>query len=282
MAKTKTDVQTAARNLLNKRLEKHAAWPDVVGWLHAYPDHRAGVLVLTAILEQALESVLTTHFVTDSNEARQLFMSQSDNPLVPFATKIALGYYLGIYPSHMRSDLTLIRLARNDFAHSPEPLTFGHQVIKDLCSHLSTAKVYSFRSALIGGLLGQTPKEQYVSNIGRSASRFHMPEPGTAEHDTWYAEQMRLVERGPPHNGGPREIFWAAAVILISYLWSDPEDRTERNAKVTMRRKPLMFEGSPTYDMLLERVDEKTPYPDRYAAQYLPPNHTLGNRPKMS
>lgn len=96
---------------------------------------RAAALIVVSLLEDALKTAISTHFVpTDDNAINQLFGSGiDDGPLATFSARIRLGYALGIYGPDMRADLDTIRLIRNVFAHSRHLLDFSSPEIQNVC-----------------------------------------------------------------------------------------------------------------------------------------------------
>lgn len=96
---------------------------------------RAAALIVAALLEDALKTAISTHFVSvDDNTINQLFSSGvDDGPLATFSARIRLGYALGIYGPDMRADLETIRLIRNVFAHSRHLLDFSSPEVENVC-----------------------------------------------------------------------------------------------------------------------------------------------------
>ena len=126
----KSDNSSALRKRLQERLASDDIMLTILGYEgdpkegHTFND-RAIALTVTALLEQFLETAISSHLEIDENEARKLFDDDADGPLSTFSRKIAMGYALGVYDSHMKSDLNFIRQIRNAFAHAKVHLDFA-------------------------------------------------------------------------------------------------------------------------------------------------------------
>jgi hypothetical protein len=125
---------------------------------------RAIALICGTILEQSLEIAITTHFrgwKDLSEDDRQIqrehtfgYPSFELAALASFASRIRLGFALGVYGPSMRDDLDCIKNIRNLFAHFWGPASFDHDEIKSACDELMLP-----RKQVWGGFLGPTPKE---------------------------------------------------------------------------------------------------------------------------
>ncbi|NJO35360.1 MAG: hypothetical protein HC869_22005, partial [Rhodospirillales bacterium] len=124
----------ASQRLMKERPEFEESWKLVLEeWTGIVPNFklthtpdRTIAIVLSTIVEHALERALCTHFVISKQEHLGLFHGQGDEdaPLHSFASKIALGYALGIYEQRCRTELRWIKNIRNAFAHSEQHLAF--------------------------------------------------------------------------------------------------------------------------------------------------------------
>ena len=89
--------------IMEKRLATNAAWPEVKKFKSHPTNDRADVLVLSSILEHSLEKALSSHFTSEPDEYKNLFISYNDNPLLgSFSSKITLGFHLGLFPEWVR------------------------------------------------------------------------------------------------------------------------------------------------------------------------------------
>jgi hypothetical protein len=135
---------------------------------------RAAALIVGTILEESLEIAISTHFVgwKDVSETNreiqrdQLFGygSYELSPLSSFASRIRLGFALGIYGPKMRDDLDSIKNIRNLFAHFKGPATFEHDEIRLLCEEMNSLGKMP-QGGLLGLLFGKfpdTPKDKFV------------------------------------------------------------------------------------------------------------------------
>jgi hypothetical protein len=208
------------KDLIRKHLERDAAWAEVRDWRTSNTNDRAGVLVIAAILDQALQSAIMTHCVTPDPEI--LFDFQNDNGAVlsTTAAKINLAYHLGIIPEWMKRDLKSINDIRNVFAHSPQPLSFDRSEIRAKCSELSSSKVTHYWGEFFDYLLGQMPYHIWENNHGRAwgHQQHLMGEVGSDEFNENLRKHNDMVRVGPPHSDNDRNRFWVICIIIFSYL----------------------------------------------------------------
>lgn len=140
-----------------ERLLINDLWRLIIDWQEHLPDDRSLALVLSSVVEQALEMAIATHFVIDEESWQRLFDDNVNGPLSNFAAKIKMGYALGIYKKDIRDELDLIRHIRNTFAHAKFPINF------------ESAEMEAAVSALI---VGRTNRIIYPEDVGASKSRF--------------------------------------------------------------------------------------------------------------
>ena len=157
---------------LQKRLREKLASDDIMLIILGYEDDpkeghafndRAIALTVTALLEQFLESAISSHFEIDEDEARKLFDDNVEGPLATLSKKIAMGYALSAYYSQMRADLTCIRQIRNAFAHSKVYLDFETPEISAIVDHINLARSPHFRS--LSGNTSTSARKIFVSCI---------------------------------------------------------------------------------------------------------------------
>jgi DNA-binding MltR family transcriptional regulator len=157
-SKTKSDLSS----LLNLVRDQDESWAIVRDWAVHPGDDRSHAIVAAALLEQALETALLTHFRVDEAEARTLFADQ-EGSISTFAIKIKLAYALGIIDPMIRTELTHIKNIRNVFAHTRASVTFQTPEIANACNILRLARVDR-----IAGLLDDLPffaKDKYAQSI---------------------------------------------------------------------------------------------------------------------
>ncbi|MGH7097780.1 MAG: hypothetical protein ACREE4_09005 [Stellaceae bacterium] len=97
---------------------------------------RARAVMLSAILETSLESFLKSKArpALNADDTRLLF--DWGGPLGEFASKILIGYVFNLYGPDTRHDLDLVRLMRNEFAHSRRSFDFTTPEVAAVCTHL--------------------------------------------------------------------------------------------------------------------------------------------------
>lgn len=99
--------------------------------MYSGPD-RGAALVLASIVEKSVEKLLRNSMRT--NGVNQLF--KYGGPVGDFASKINMAYGFNLIGPKSRSDLTIIRCIRNQFAHSRLPIRFTTPVVKEACAQL--------------------------------------------------------------------------------------------------------------------------------------------------
>jgi hypothetical protein len=97
---------------------------------------RARVVMLGAMIEAFLEVFLRyrTRPTLNGNDRRQLFDFRG--PLGDFASKILVGYAFNWYGPDTRNDLDLIRILRNEFAHSRKSFDLTTPEVASVCANL--------------------------------------------------------------------------------------------------------------------------------------------------
>jgi hypothetical protein len=164
----KSDNFSSLRARLQERLASDDIMLTLLGYEgdpkegHAFND-RAVALAVTALLEQFLEAAISTHLEIDENEARKLFDDDRDGPLSTFSRKIAMGYALGVYDSHVKSDLNFIRQIRNAFAHAKLHLDFDTPEIAAIINHINLVRSSQFQS--MSGNRSKSSRKIFVSCI---------------------------------------------------------------------------------------------------------------------
>lgn len=149
----KTNTITELNKLIKKRRFMPEAWEVVSTWHDQKGSHRAQAVAVCALLEQALEHSISTHFpVTD--EEKIDFFGGAEGEGLSFAAKINLAYALGIIENKVRGELNLIRRIRNVFAHTREKVSFS---TKEISNAINTFKLLE-SSKVLTAVLGREPK----------------------------------------------------------------------------------------------------------------------------
>ncbi|HWA90567.1 MAG TPA: hypothetical protein VG889_11055 [Rhizomicrobium sp.] len=94
---------------------------------------RGCALILSAVIERRLESVIRSILREDLSNTEKIELFSHEGAMGSFSSKIQIGYALGIYGKKTKHDLTLIRHLRNAFAHTRKPLRFEMKVVRDVC-----------------------------------------------------------------------------------------------------------------------------------------------------
>jgi len=140
LANARSKVNASLQQLLSKKPTSLTAMGTLDRFEKELPtttDHRAMVLVSTAIVEQLLEEAILVHCTKPfAKELRgKLFGGDAEGAAISgFYGKIILGRALGIYGKAFQEDLDRLRRIRNVFAHAAKPLSFNSRGLKDACT----------------------------------------------------------------------------------------------------------------------------------------------------
>jgi hypothetical protein len=108
--------------------------PSVEAELYGANDRARGVL-LAAVTENAL-TIFVRHALREtlnSDDSRLLF--DLNGPLGSFSAKILVSYAFKLFGPDTRHDLDLVRLLRNQYAHSRKSFTFEMAPVAKVCAH---------------------------------------------------------------------------------------------------------------------------------------------------
>jgi hypothetical protein len=97
---------------------------------------RASAVLWAAVAETALTALLKAKLRTTPDEKRRLF--GAEGPLGTFSSKTAIAYAISLIGPVTRRDLDLIRLLRNEFAHSRKHFGFDSEPVAAVCEQLKT------------------------------------------------------------------------------------------------------------------------------------------------
>jgi DNA-binding MltR family transcriptional regulator len=122
---------------------------------------RGCALLATAFLDEELKKLLASSFTGDAKVIDGLLSPAG--PIGPFSSRIDFAYALGKISAGLRKDLHLLRKIRNDFGHSPDPITFLASSIADRCMELKHVDSESV----------STPREMYVSCVIGALGKIH-------------------------------------------------------------------------------------------------------------
>ncbi|MBX3368089.1 MAG: DUF4145 domain-containing protein [Phycisphaeraceae bacterium] len=128
-------------------LNTQAEFLEVHAWSESMrcESDRGAALVSAAYLEECLERLIRCSLVESGKHADCLF--ESGAPFASFSAKIRFAFAIGLINSGLRHTLDMIRLIRNEFAHSFDSLSFDTPLIASRCRELKLAVPgYSFGS----------------------------------------------------------------------------------------------------------------------------------------
>ena len=107
---------------------------------HHNESPRSTGIVLSAILENRLTSLLQMLMVPDEPVLKELF--RPTGPVGPFGTKIRLAYLLRVVEKPAYEDLNIVCKIRNRFAHDLSVKSFEDSAIKDVVKNMHSYRVF--------------------------------------------------------------------------------------------------------------------------------------------
>ncbi|MBN2095230.1 MAG: hypothetical protein JW727_04225 [Candidatus Aenigmarchaeota archaeon] len=96
---------------------------------------RAAVILVVALFDSALESLLRNYLVPSPSGRDEVF-NGLNAPLSAFSSKINLSFRLGLISHQFCRDLHIIRKIRNDFAHDIHNCSFENSRVKSRVGEL--------------------------------------------------------------------------------------------------------------------------------------------------
>jgi hypothetical protein len=120
------------------------------GWLEAVhrefagESDRAAAIVVGAMLDEALKSLLCKRLVAPAKKGRSL-LDGMNAPLGTFNARIDSAFQLGLISRYLARDLHLVQKIRNRFAHFALECTFETDPIKGWVRALEAASDYNRR-----------------------------------------------------------------------------------------------------------------------------------------
>jgi len=112
--------------------------PALEAELYGARNDRASAVILGSILETALETLLKATLRPNMNREMRRTLFDFRGPMGDFSSKIAVAFAIGIIGPISHSNLELIRLLRNEFAHARRHFKFATREVAELCRHLQT------------------------------------------------------------------------------------------------------------------------------------------------
>jgi DNA-binding MltR family transcriptional regulator len=147
---------------------------------------RATAVMLGAHVETALEKLLASRMRDNLNSTERNKIFGFEGPVGTFAAKIIVAYAMNIIGPITYSDLDLIRLLRNEFAHSRQPLNFQTPEVAAVCNELKIPKLRDSSDSFkqhIGGVEKPTSWMLFVSACHNIAYRMVVKREGPREGD---------------------------------------------------------------------------------------------------
>lgn len=151
---------------------------------------RATVVMLGSMVEMSLRRLLTKLLRKDLNSTDQRRVFEFEGALGSFASKIVMAYALNLIGPITRSDLDLIRVLRNEFAHSRMSFGFITPEVKAVCDRLKMPDLPE--SYIPHGYLNRVPHEELAAASDKSHPKTRFI---SACHNVAY--RMLVAREGP-------------------------------------------------------------------------------------
>jgi hypothetical protein len=165
--------------------------------LYASGSDRASVVMFGSYVETILERLLTKAVRDDLNSEDRKQLFEYEGAAGTFSAKIIVAYAFKLIGPMMRSDLTLIRLLRNEFAHSLMPIGFDTPEVHDVCKQFKIIDLpdswindeYLIRVAGLDRAAARDrnhPKTRFFTTCNEIAVRMDVARHGFREGDRIY------------------------------------------------------------------------------------------------
>ena len=125
-------------------------WSSEAHRLFGQESDRGAALVVSAMLEVALEQLLEARLVAPTSMKRDILKSGAQAPLGTFSAKIDAAHQLGLISQYFARDLHFVRKIRNEFAHHPLDLSFESPPVVDWVGVLDSNARHSDTRPTIG------------------------------------------------------------------------------------------------------------------------------------
>jgi DNA-binding MltR family transcriptional regulator len=96
---------------------------------------RGCAITAAAFVDEELKQLLSAALVDERELVDEAF--KRNGPLATFSARADFAFLLGLLSRDAWRDLHLLRRIRNDFAHSPDPLSFTTESIQSRCGELT-------------------------------------------------------------------------------------------------------------------------------------------------
>ncbi len=128
-------------------------WADVLLAEFKKESDRAAVILVAALLDAALESLIRHSLVPNPCREDELFDSPNA-PLSFFSARISFAHRLGLVSRKLSRDLHLIRKIRNVFAHDVQGCTFENGAVQSRIDELLKSSGFKERHPKIRAGMG--------------------------------------------------------------------------------------------------------------------------------
>jgi hypothetical protein len=97
---------------------------------------RARAVMFGSLVENALRTFLRKHQRSSLTKTDDRSLFDYRGPMGTFSAKILIGYTFNLYGPNTRHDLDLVRIMRNEFAHSRKSFDFESPAVAAVCAKL--------------------------------------------------------------------------------------------------------------------------------------------------
>lgn len=101
-------------------------------------NERASAIIFGSIVENSLTALLKNSLRQEMNRNQRKRLFDERGPLGTFSAKIITAYAFELIGPATFNDLDIIRIVRNEFAHSRKHFGFDSSELADVCAHLQT------------------------------------------------------------------------------------------------------------------------------------------------
>lgn len=151
---------------------------------------RACAVMLGSIVDSSLEAFAAAKLRKDlTADDRRLLFDSAGSPLGTFSSRILIAHAFNLIGPETQNDLGLIRLIRNEFAHSRKSFDFSESTLKPICDRLKSPDWPG--SYIPAGYLRIVPREELAAASSKTTPK------------TRYISACHIIsERLLTHTGG--------------------------------------------------------------------------------
>jgi len=174
---------------------------EVENELYGSKSDRATVVLFGSFVDAHLERLVRSKLRKELNSEDRNSLFEYNGPMSSFSSKILMAYALDIIGPVTRKDLDLMRLLRNEFAHSRIPLSFKTPEVMSVCKEFKIIDLpesqagYFFKDATKRYKHirdNQDAKTRFISTCHNISYRMVVKRDGVREGDVVFANDEPL------------------------------------------------------------------------------------------